>query len=344
MTVTRTACALLVSLLFVLVPALARAESGATLVAIVTSEPNSALTRRVKAELEGLGVDVLVLKPPDEASTSRAPLEQAARGIGAAAAIRLVPSSEGKVEVWVADRVTGKTVVRELDAANTNASDASVAVGTVELLRASLMELHTPEPTRGEVKPTPKIEALALPARPPPPAPPRLGLAFSFGAELGVRGLGPSADGRLAFWLRLYDKLGLRVLGDATLIPSSSDTTSGSVDVRSVWFGAALVYAFTPLDSRWVPEVSLGMSAAHVTTSGTARAPYVGTSSSVWAAAPFAGMGLGLTLVRGLRLRADALVAWALPGVRVRTPTEDVGRWGAPAVMLSPGIEVLWSP
>src|SRR5579864_2144728 len=120
-----------------------RAQSGATLVAIVTTEPNASLTRRVRAELQGLGLDVIVLKPPEEGSPMRAPLELAARSVGAIAAVRLVPSGEGKVEVWVADRVTGKAVVRELDVPRSGASDAAIAVGSVELLRASLMELHS---------------------------------------------------------------------------------------------------------------------------------------------------------------------------------------------------------
>src|SRR5580692_9028947 len=174
-----------------------RAESGAALVAIVTSEPNSSLTRRVRAELQGIGVDVIVLKPPDESSPSRAPLERAARSVGAIAAVRLIASSEGKVEVWVADRVTGKAVVRELDASESGASDAAVAIGSVELLRASLMELHSNEPPHGDAPATPKIEALALPASPDSSrdaagasrenARPRIGLAVGAGAELGVR-------------------------------------------------------------------------------------------------------------------------------------------------------------
>ena len=142
----------------------AHAESGATLVAIVTSEPASSLTRRVRAELQGVGLDVIVLKPPDEGTPSRAPLEQAARNVGAVAAVRLVPSGEGMVEIWVADRVTGKAVVRELAAPESGASDAAVAIGSVELLRASLMELHSGEPPHGDAPATAKIQALALPS------------------------------------------------------------------------------------------------------------------------------------------------------------------------------------
>src|SRR5882672_4865044 len=149
-----------------LAPDRAYSQSGATLVAIVTADPTSSLTRRVRAELEGLGLDVIVLKPPDEGSPSRAPLEQAARSVGAVAAVRLIASREGKVEVWVADRVTGKAVVRELDAPESGASDAAVAIGSVELLRASLMELHSGEPVRGDAPADDKIQSLALPSAP----------------------------------------------------------------------------------------------------------------------------------------------------------------------------------
>lgn len=336
-------CALLVIASVVLASLHASAQPGATLVAIVTSEPTSSLTRRVRAELEKLGVDVIVLKPPAEDSTMRAPLEQIARSVGAAAAVRLVVSSRGKVEVWVADRVTGKTVVRELDATGAGASDASVAVGTVELLRASLMELHALEPPRGEVPATPKLEALALPTRSTTPTIPRLALAFGAGTELGLHGLGPSLDARLAVWARLVPRFGFSVFGETTLAPSHVATADGAVDVRSQWLGAALGYDFADATAEWVPRVSVGLAAAHVTTTGTALPPYVGASADGWFAAPLAGVGIGWAFARGLRLRADAAIAWALPAARVRTPTGDVGRWGAPALMLSLGIEMLWS-
>jgi len=80
--------------------------------------------------------------------------------------VRLVASREGKVEVWVADRVTGKAVVRELDAPEGGTSDAAVAIGSVELLRASLMELHSGEPAHGDAPATEKLQSLALVSTP----------------------------------------------------------------------------------------------------------------------------------------------------------------------------------
>jgi hypothetical protein len=325
----------------------ARAQSGATLVAIVTADPTSSLTRRVRAELEGVGLDVIVLKPPDEGSTARGPLERAARSVGAVAAVRLVASSEGKVEVWVADRVTGKAVVRELDAPESGASDAAVAVGSVELLRASLMELHSSEPPHGDAPATPKLEALALPSpdasATSASAPPRVGLSVSAGAELGVRGLGPSADANLGLWIRATSRLGVRLIGATSLSPADVSTAAGEVAIRSLLLGAMADLALSEVTGTWVPSVAAGVAAAHVSTTGTAIPPYVSASEDAWAAAPIAGLSLAWAFTPGLRLRADGLVAWALPEVKVRTPTADVGGWGDPAVMLSLGLEVLWN-
>ena len=321
----------------------AHAESGTALVAILTAEPSSSLTRRVQAELRSLGVDVIVLKPPDEGSPSRAPLEQAARSVGAVAAVRLVASREGRVEVWVADRVTGKAVVRELDAPGSGASDAAVAVGTVELFRASLMELHSGEPLRGDAAASEAIRSLALPATSGPRVP-RLGLGVGAGVELGIRGLGPSADADLGVWARVASRFGVRLVGHSALSGAHVATASGSVDVRSQLVGAMGTFDFADPSSTWTPRVALGIGAAHVTTTGAASPPFVGVPEEAWAAAPLAGVGMGWSFVPGLRLRGDGLAALALPPVHVSTPTKDVGWWGAPALILSLGIEVLWSP
>ena len=320
----------------------ARADSGAALVAIVTADPGSSLTRRVRAELQSLGVDVLVLKPPDEGSTSRGPLERAARSVGAIAAVRLVPSSEGKVEVWVADRVTGKAVVRELDATDSSASEAAVALGTVELLRASLMELHASEPPHGDAPATGAVMSLALPA--PLRSPPRLGLGIGAGAELGLRGLGPSAVAAVTVWVRVAPHLGLRAIGLTSISPARVTAPSGAVDVRADSLGIAAEYAFAGASSAWTPWRTAGFEAAHVSAAGAASPPFTASTQAAWAAAPVAGAGIAWAFVPGLRVRADALAAWAVPAIRVHAPATDARSWGAPAVTLAVGAEVLWGP
>src|SRR5262249_41204308 len=150
--------------------------------------------------LEALGFQVVEMPVPSEAPAREA-LEAAARAAGAVAAVRLVPSpTDGGIEVWIVDRVTGKTVLREVVAPDVSAGGAAarastLAVRVVELLRASLLEMDAPHPSRGELPPTPELRAIARSAAPPrsvspPPRPPATAPARwprwpQFGATLG---------------------------------------------------------------------------------------------------------------------------------------------------------------
>src|SRR5262249_27000792 len=157
-----------------------------------------------------------------------------ARNVGAVAAIRLVPSGAG-VEVWVTDRVTGKTIVRDLA---TPSGDA-VALGAVELLRASFMELHADVPHRGEVAPTPQVKALALPEAP-PPEPRRPSLAA--GAGVGLSAAGPSADAQIAVAAPLWKGLGVRAFASLPLVPAQRHVPEGVVRLSSQLLALFVTY------------------------------------------------------------------------------------------------------
>jgi hypothetical protein len=90
--------------------------------------------------------------------------------------------------------------------------------------------------------------------------------------------------------------------------------------------------------------VSLGAGAVHVSAAGTATPPYLGASEDAWAGATMAGAGIAWRFAHDLRLRADGVAVWTLPGVHVQTPAGDVGWWGAPALLVSLGLEVMWRP
>jgi hypothetical protein len=320
---------------------MADSAKGAALVALVTAEPNATLSRRVRAQLEGLGVDVIVLRPPAEGSAARAPLEQAARSVGAIAAVRLVISGEGRIEVWVADRVTGKAVVRELDAHATEASEAAIAIDTVELLRASLMEIHSSEPPPGEVAVTPKLRALALPETPALGAP-RLGVSIAAGGTLGGAWLGPSLDAEIVGWLGIAGRWGVRVVGRSSLVAAHVTSESGAIDVQSQLLGGLVSYDFAAATATWVPTVGLGFAGVHVSSVGSAVPPFVSAAESAWRPAPLLGAGLAWSVAHGLRLCADVRGFWVFPSVEIRTPTQNLGQWSAPAISLSLGLEVLW--
>ncbi len=108
---------------------------------------------RMRGELLAAGFDAEVMDLPLGADV-RASLERlappAAAGKSTTALVAVVPSADpGTAELWVIDRVTGKTVVRRVSAppaADPTRVAEILAVRAVELLRASFLELAIAPP------------------------------------------------------------------------------------------------------------------------------------------------------------------------------------------------------
>ncbi len=324
-------------------------RTGATLVALVTSDPPAELSHRVEEQLEALGFDVVVLNPPVTGSAGPTSLEQTARNVGAIAAVRIVPIAQS-VQVWTADPVTGQAVFREtVPPAGQKPSDAAVALGAVELLRASLLELHPPEPF---VAPKPPPPAPVCPPTPPAETPrePGLGLAAGFGIDLGLAGR-PSASLALAIWARLHGPFGVRALAMTTVAPAGVSASSyGDVEVGAQVFGAELTYDLADPSAAWMPTLGLGIAAAHLTVRGEAAAASSAGNlyEEPWFALPLAHVGLGYAARPGLRLRGDLLGGISLPRADVCVEGAQgcisvVASWGRPLVSATLGLEVLLS-
>lgn len=319
--------------------------------ALVTTDPTAELSHRVEEQLEALGFDVVVLNPPATGSAGPASLEQTARNVGAIAAVRIVPMAQS-VQVWTADPVTGQAVFRELlPTAGQKPSDAAVALGAVELLRASLLELHPPEPATPPKSPPP---APICPPVPPARTPePLLGITAGVGTDLGLAGR-PSIAWEIAAWVRLQGRLGLRALAIVDASPASVTAAGyGNVDVAAQLYGAELTYDLRTSSSTWVPVVGLGIAAADVTVRGVATSTgvidlYKGTWPPV-VVLPFAHLGGSWAPLGGLRLRADLLggISSRSLAICVQSTGTDcaavIAHWGQPLVNASLGIEVLLS-
>jgi hypothetical protein len=329
---------------------------GATLVALVTTDPTAELSHRVEEQLEALGFDVVVLNPPATGSVGPMSLEQAARNVGAIAAVRIVPMAQS-VQVWTADPVTGQSVFRELlPPAGQKPSDAAVALGAVELLRASLLELHPPEPIAPPKPPQPAPTCPPAVVAPPEKTPePRLGVTVGLGMDLGLAGR-PSVAWELAAWVRLQDRFGLRAFALVDASPANVTAASdGNVDVATQLYGAELTYDLRASSSTWVPVVGLGVADAVVSVRGVAAstgASNLYESTGPWppVVVPFAHLGGSWAPLGGLRLRADLLggVSTRSEAVCVQAtssaPCTAVAHWGQPLVNASLGLEVLLSP
>ncbi len=214
---------------------------------VVLSAPGSTLAVRLQAELEALGLDTITDVPP--ADVSPGALEAIAHEREALATIFLA-GGEHVLEIWIADRTTGKTVIRDIPVRTGSASDDTAVTKTVELLRASLLEVQF---QTGSDKLPPALEKLVAPPPPlpqvielPPLAPLpklperlvtiRLGPAIGFGAG----GLPPSAQLYAEVVGAVSDVVAVGGELSIPTVPTSFDEPEGSF-ARSQFWGTAVV-------------------------------------------------------------------------------------------------------
>lgn len=319
-----------------------QAEAASTIV--VLCAPGDRFGLRLVAELESLGFRATVLDPSTEPA-SRTALEASARRAGAIAAIRAVPSERG-VEVWIADRVTGKTVLRDI--ANGRGSpelDDALALRVVELLRASLLEISLPVPSRGEVPATPEIrEKMSVP---PPIAPalessPTLHLALAPGVLVSPGGFGASASLALGLDWMPSDHVGVFALVAIPLTSAHVEGAEGSAALTILLAGGGARFVFASPTSTFRPSADFGLAAVSLRSTGTANPGFVASSPSAVTAAPFARLGLAFAPTPKLRLRADVLAGLVAPGVSIQFAQHEIATWGRPLVLTTVGVDFGW--
>src|SRR5258706_14740996 len=120
----------------------ARASSAKVVIVRPADQVAVEAVARIEGELSAAGFETSVLVRKGDTDPG-AEVERAARENGADAALSIVDTAESRTaEVWIADRLTGKTVVQHLEVSGGDArASAALAVQIVELLRASLLEL-----------------------------------------------------------------------------------------------------------------------------------------------------------------------------------------------------------
>lgn len=233
-------------------------------------------------------------------------------------------------DVWVADHVTHKTVVRRIGSRGSgDAGDRALALRVVELMRASLVEglvLPPPEP-----EPAPP----AAPSRPPPPPPPpppadvtawtreairepppsrpaHLSLAVGVAGAFASPDVGAAVGPELRVAWRPSGAWSLAVLGVGPAFGPRLSGTEGTASVRQEL--ALGEVAFEPSPGGVVSGfVALGAGVYHLYASGDAVPPYTSGSDDVWAALLSGGLGARLRLSRAAYVVVDARELVALP-------------------------------
>jgi hypothetical protein len=297
----------------------------------------------LRGELMIEGFDAQVVELALGADT-RVSLEKIAPTFAATALVAVVAGADaGSAELWVVDRVTGKTVVRRIradpQAAATRTAEV-LSVRAVELLRASFLELAITS------KPIP--EAVDVPPVPPPPTVTRFATEpladpdWTWAVEAGggvmaavyaSGGVGnefvPVARVERAFGPRWCTRMTFAGLGTQARV----DVQGGYAHVSQSVVIADGVFRFRR-GRRLEPIVSLGAGTLRLAAEGQLMAPYQSESGSRWSLAVDAGVGVRVPIKERrfeLGVEIHALVAEPYPVVRFFDT--EVARAGRPSLL-----------
>jgi hypothetical protein len=311
------------------------------------------ISTRVRGELGAAGFEVVVLRVEDD-DPKRA-VEAAGRELHPAAVLlveRMNPVGAGKgdatgAELWLADRLLQKTVVLRLKAEEGTGSGAAtrIAVQAVELVKARLAELSL---TRDTTSPAPPVARRAplvaeTPARGVRPGV-TLGLGLLEGFRKGQRAFAPLLHLGITLPERWTgESLAIDLRGELVGLGSAVriEHGPGAAKLRHTLVGLDTVARFLPR-GRVQPFVSLGAGLLLLDISGDAPDPYLNSSSRTRSAVLDAGGGVWLQPLPGFGFTLEGQVLGALSKTVVRIVNEDAAEVGAPLLLLSGGLMLVF--
>jgi hypothetical protein len=311
----------------------------------VTDDVTTGALARVRGELIAAGFDVLEIPQPPSADVRDA-LETVGRNLDPIATFAIIRDQAtddgGAADIWVNDRLAGKSVIQSVHLAS-SARDPEraatvLAVQAVELLKASLAQYWIGPAARARpVSPLPPTEAAAPPERGEPY------VSAGFTAEAGVGWLdSPGVAG--AVWEPIVR---LAYGGSGGWAARASFGGLGSdTELRGMTGSAQLQQAAGTLEAirsfRVAAHAQLFASAGagvyHLRVVGTGPQPWLGTVITAWAALAIAGGGLALPLGDRLALLVEGQAFVTVPSAVVRVGGEEQGRAGLPAFLASAGL------
>jgi len=313
-------------------------NTGGTIL-LVVDERARALATRVAAELEALGFRVVTQTHEPRAEE----LASEARKASAFAAIGVGPTSEGNVEITVLDRVTGKTVRRELLGRSLGdpTTRELVALRASELLRASLMEIEAPHPPRGDVPVTPRVERIARAPETIRRPEHRLRLATESGIMIAP-GIAVAPLLQASLGAKLNERLELGLNVGSQLTPTTRTFPAGRVEVTARWLSLGPELLLLP---RGEGRVALGVDAQFrllwLGASGFATdAGHRGQSENAWSGALSGGIRSRIRVVKQLWWTLRPSIGVALREVSIRADDQQLKVWGRPWLDCSTGVEV----
>jgi hypothetical protein len=285
------------------------------------------------------GFDVRVIDPPLGADI-RASLEEAAAGPEVEAVVAILgggstDASGNSAELWVIDRVTGKTVVRRVPTPAGSTHGAEVlSIRAMELLRASFLEValsasHAPKAAEQPPAPPPSTEVTRLTNAAIADVVgnrwPSTWAIEAGGCVLGsLQGFTPSIMPLVRVQLAFGDyALGRMTFAGFGTKPQLSGLGRPEIDQQFGLLEGAVRFRVRRV---FQPFISLGAGAAHVSAKGTTTGSgnVVGIAGERWSLLADLGVGLHLWF-RGrfeLAMEGHAQAAQPYPVIQYSTTTD----------------------
>lgn len=315
------------------------------LIRVVPSDDQVAA--RLSAELGLLGLTPVSLEVDEQAPTLGPDLlDQLAIG-NASAAIEIV-IGEQRIDLWVADGNTGKTLNRRLDLIVDPAQDdpRTVAISAVELLRASRLELGDPVGDAGSPpsdEPSEQADESELPPRdvprPPPASVGSISLAPMVGGSPG--GFGVTTHVELAGRWAPLERFALRF---SLWIPTLGNSIAVNNGYVRMFVGMAFIepQLRLPGGAKWFhPELGLGLGGAVVGFEGNASGGLRSATEVLGGFTGYGHVGFGFAVVPRLWIRVDGYLGVLQPRPEVKSSLNEVeATWGAPFGTGTLGLEI----
>jgi hypothetical protein len=311
-----------------------RAHEGMPRVVLIEDPGDVVILPRLRAELAGLGLDVKSVPRKDD---ERLPhdLIEAARSTSAMAAFRVVIDGE-RADVWIADRVTGKVVLREMLPRGTVMDGRVVALRAVELFRVSLVELQAPQAPQGELPPPPELtETPGLIEDPE-----RLSLSADSSFLWSPGGTSASAGVAASLcWKSSW--LGARLSGGSMLAPATITRIEGAGEVTTRWLGLDATLQPRRMNMRWRPRAGLGFAAVAADLRGVSDGLLPTSSYTLFTFAPKATADLGLAVHPHVRINLSVSYLRPLRSVDLVFVGNRVGRFGQDIFLANLGLDIV---
>jgi hypothetical protein len=296
----------------------------------LVAPPASPFAARIRAEIEAMGFTV---EPSDAIDASAA-----AGQVGAARVVETPPPR--RVELWL--RAPGgrglalRTVIQSIP----DEDEATETVRAAEQLRAFFQPLRAPPPAPAPVRPRePDLVGEPLPALIEPA--PKSDAAQRFEAAAGVAAAiqsgGAGVDVALRFRWMATRVFGVGVTVDVPVMGSTVRSAEGSASLAAAVFAAEISAVL--LDRRPVRLAVTGaLAAAWLRTSGSAKAPYTGSTDDVATALPMLGVEVAPRVAQRVHLFAAGRAGVSFPRADVAFAGRTVATWGRPVGLASGGV------